>query len=290
MPILKWWALSYQQIPGAAQLVTHISCDVQRGFWELSNAGQESPGAQRWTSTPLQSNPAVDTVLHWSVPAESFEEFYKSVWDGPLGALQESDSSAEPAKPPQLPAPPSAQESSTPSSKVMPSFLFQSAQEELFAPKGKRLKPEGPSTKVHRSGKKELKRKAQAGSVAASKKRKVPPDSSGTEESDPLSEEHSWVPAGKHIPKRKKKKVVPSQSSNEDSSKVPSDTVQSMWAPATEFAAGSKDGSKDEQIRAGPANASALEVCSVQPVTCIQTAQLSHLTHGFTIFSLSAEL
>ena len=151
------------------------------------------------------------------------------------------------------------------------------------------LKAEAPPAKAQVSGDKKPKKKAKTGSGASSKKRKIAPDSSETDESDPLFEEHKWVPAAKHIPKKKEKKVVPAPSSESDSGKLPSDTAQDVKALATELAAGSKDGHEDKAIRAEPAHASALEVCTVEPVKCSSTARLNRLNHGFTFFFLFAE-
>ena len=95
--------------------------------------------------------------------------------------------------------------------------------------------------------------------------------------------------AAKHIPKKKKKKVVPAPSSESDSSKLPSDTVQDVKALATELAAGSKYGDEEKAIGAESAHASALEVCTVEPVKCSSTARLNRLNDGFTISSLFAE-
>ena len=93
MPIVEWWDVWYRQIPGAAQLVDRMSRGVQRGLQELSNAGQDSPAPERQRSTPLESSPAVTTAPQPSPVGESFEEFYKSVWD----PNSESDSSKLPS-------------------------------------------------------------------------------------------------------------------------------------------------------------------------------------------------
>ena len=63
-----------------------------------------------------------------------------------------------------------------------------------------------------------------------------------------------------------------------------------MKALATELAAGSKDGDEEKAIRAESAHASALEVCTVEPVKCSSTARLNRLNHGFTIFSFLQSL
>ena len=290
MPIVEWWDVWYRQIPGAAQVVDRMSRGVQRGLRELSNAGQGSPAPERQRSTPLESSPAVNTAPQRSPLGESFEEFYKSVWDHPLGAGAASESSGNAPKPPRLPAPPPPEETSTPGSKVVPKSLFQSARKELRKEKRTSAKAEAPPAKAQVSGDKKPKKKAKTGSGASSKKRKIAPDNSETDESDPLFEEHEWVPAAKHIPKKKKKKVVPAPSSKSDSSKLPSDTVQDVKALATELPAGSKDGDEEKAIRAEWAHASALEVCTVEPVKCSSTARLNRLNHGFTIFSFLQNL
>ena len=290
MPIVEWWDLWYRQIPGAPQVVDRMSRGVQRGLRELSNAGQNSPAPERQRSTPLESSPAVTTALQQSPVGESFEEFNKGVWDRPPRAGGASESSGKAPKPPRLPAPPPPEETSTPGSKVVPTSLFQSARKEVLPRKGTSAKAEAPPTKAQASGDKKPKKKAKTVSGASSKKRKIAPDSSETDESDPLFEEHECVPAAKHIPKKKKKKVVLASSSRSDSSKLPSDTVQDVKALATEFAAGSKDGDEEKAIRAESAYASALEVCTVKPVNCSSTARLNRLNHGFTFFSFSQSL
>ena len=68
MPIVEWWDLWYREMPDAAQLVNRMSRVVQRGFRDLSNAGQDSPAAQQQSSMPLESNPAV-TTAPWASPA-----------------------------------------------------------------------------------------------------------------------------------------------------------------------------------------------------------------------------
>ena len=290
MPILEWWDVWYRQIPGAAQVDDRMSRGVQWGLRELGNAGQGSPAPERQRSTPLESSPAVTTAPQPSRVGESFEEFYKSVWDRPLGAGAASESSGKAPKPPRLPAPPPPEETSTPGSKEVPKSLFQSARKELRKEKRTSAKAEAPPAKAQVSGDKKPKKKAKTGSGASSKKRKIAPDSSETDESDPLFEEHEWVPAAKHIPKKKKKKVVPAPSSDSDSGKLSSDTAQDVKALATELAAGSKDGDKEKAIRAESAHASALEVCAVEPVKCSSTARLNRLNHGFTIFSFLQSL
>ena len=97
-------------------------------------------------------------------------------------------------------------------------------------------------------------------------------------------------PIAKRIPKKKKKKVVPAPSSESDSSKLPSDMVQDVKALATELAAGLKDGDEEKAIRAESAHASALEVCTVEPVKCSSTARLNRLNHSFTLFSFLQSL
>ena len=129
---------------------------------------------------------------------------------------------------------------------MVPKSLFQSAQKDLLPPKGTSAKAEAPPTEAQASGDKKPKKKAKNGSGASSKKRKVAPDSSQTDESDPPFEEHEWVPAAKHFPKKQKKKVVPAPSSVSNSSKLPTDTVQDVKALATELPAGSKDGDEEE--------------------------------------------
>ena len=280
----------YRQIPGAAQVVDRMSRGVQRGLGELGNAGQGSPAPERQRSTPLESGPAVTTAPQPSPVGESFEEFYKSVWDRPLGAGAASESSGKAPKPPRLPATPPPEETSTPGSKVVPKSLFQSARKELWKEKRPSSKAEAPPAKAQVSGDKKPKKKAKTGSGASSKKRKIARDSSETDESDPPFEEHKWVPAAKHIPKKKKKKVVPAPSSDSDSGKLPSDRARDVKALATELAAGSKDGDEEEAIRAESAHASALEVCAVESVKCSSTARLNRLNHGFTIFSFLQSL
>ena len=285
MPIVDCLDLWYQQIPGAAQVVERMSRGVQRGLRELSNAGQDGPAPERQRSTPLESSPAVTTAPQPSPVAESFEEFLKSVWDRPLGAGEASESSGKAPKPPRLPAPPPPQETSTPGSKVVPKSLFQSARKELLPPKGTNAKAEAPPTKAQASGDKKPNKKAKTGTGASSKKRKIAPDSSETDESDPLFDEHEWAPAAEHIRKKKKKKVVPAPGSGSDSSRLPTDTVQDVKALATELAAGSKDSHEEKAIRAESAHASALEVCTVQSVKCSSTARLKRLNHSSTFFS-----
>ena len=129
MPIVELWDLWYRQIRTTAQLVNRMSCGVPWGLRDLSNAGDDSPAAEQQRSTPLESSPAVSTAPHASPATESSQEFYKSVWDRPLRALGASESSAKPAKPPRLRAPPPAQDTSTTSSKVVPKSLFHSAPE-----------------------------------------------------------------------------------------------------------------------------------------------------------------
>ena len=113
---------------------------VQRGFQELSNAGQDSPTAEGQRSTPLVSSPGVTTAPHPGPAAESFEEFYKSVPERAHGGVGASENSTKPAKPPKLPAPSRAQVTSTPGSKVVLKSLSQSARKELLAPKVKKSK------------------------------------------------------------------------------------------------------------------------------------------------------
>ena len=272
MPILEWWDLWYRQIPGAAQLVDRMSRGVQRGLRELSNAGQDRIAPERQRSTPLESSPAVTTAPQPSPVGASLEEFYKSVWDRPLGAGGASASSGKAPKPPRLPAPPPPEETSAPGSKVVPKSLFQSAEKELLPRKGTSAKAEAPPMKAQVSGDKKPKKKAKTGSGASPKKRTIAPDSSETDESDPLFEEHEWVPAAKRIPKKMEERVVPAPSSESDSSKLPSDTVQ------------------DVKALAESAHATALDVCTVEPVKCSSTAHLNRLNHGFTIFSFLQSL
>ena len=199
-------------------------------------------------------------------------------------------SSEKASKPPHLPAPPPPEETSTPGSKVVPKCLFQSARKEPRKEKRTSAKAEAPPAKAQVSGDKKPKKKAKTGSGASSKKRKITPDNSETDESDPLFEEHELVPAAKHIPKKKRKKVVPAPSSESDSGKLPSDTVQDVKALATELAAGSKNGDEEKAVRAESAHASALKVCPVEPVKCSSTARLNRLNHGFPIFSFLRSL
>ena len=212
------------------------------------------------------------------------------MWDCPLGAGAASESSGKAPKPPRLQAPPPPEVTSTPGSKVVPKSLFQSARKELRKEKGTSAKAEAPPAKAQVSGDKKPKKKAETGSGASSKKRKIAPGSSETDESDPLFEKHESVPAAKHMKKKKKKKVVPAFSSKNDCSKLPSDRVQDVKALATELAAGSKDGNEEKVIRAESAHASALEECTVEPVQCSSTARLNRLNHGFTIFSFLQSL
>ena len=174
-------------------------------------------------------------------------------------------------RPPSLhvfPPPPPPEETTTPGSKVVPKSLFQSARKELQKEKETSAKAEAPPTKAPVSSDERPKKKAKTGSGASSKKQKIAPDSSETDESDPLFEEHEWVPAPKHIPKKKRKNVAPAPSSEIDSSKLPSNTVQDVKALATELAAGSKGGDEEKAMRAEAAHASALEVCTFELVKC----------------------
>ena len=280
----------YRQIPGAAQVVNRTSRGVQRGLREFSDPGQGSPAPERQRSTPLESSPAVTTAPQPSPVGESYEEWYKSVWDGTLGAGAASESSGKAPKPPRLPAAPPPEETSTPGSKMVPKFLFQSARKELQKEKRTSAKAEAAPAKAQVSGDRKPKKKAKTGSGASSKKRKIAPDNSKTDESDHLFEEHKLLPAAKHIPQKKKKKVVPAPSSESDSGKLPSDTVQDVKALATELAAVSRDGDEKKAIRAESAHASALEVCTVELVNCSSTARLNRLNHGFTIFSFLQSL
>ena len=66
--------------------------------------------------------------------------------------------------------------------------------------------------------------------------------------------------------------------------------MQEVEALATQLAAGSKDGDEEKGIRAESADASALEVCTVEPVKCSSTARLNRLNHGFTFFSFMQSL
>ena len=289
MPIVEWWDLWYRQIPGTAQVVERMSRGVQCSLRELSNAEQDSPAPEQQRSTLLESSPAVTTAPQPGPVAESFEEFYKSVWDRPLGERGASESSGKAPKPPRLPAPPPPQETCTPGSKVVPKSLFQSARKEPLPSKGTSAKAEAPPTKAQVSGDKKPKKKAKTGSCASSKKRKFAPDSSETDESDPFFEEHELVSAAKHCPKKKKKNVVPAPSSGSDSGNLPTDTVQDVKALATELAAGSKDGDEEKLISAESAHPSALEVCTVELVRCSSTARLNRLNHSFTFFFLFAE-
>ena len=158
MPIVEWWDLWYRQIPGAAQVVDCMTRGVQRGLRDLSNAGQDSPAPERQRSTLLESSPAVTTAPQPSPVGDSFEEFYKNVWDRPLGAGGASGSSGKAPKPPRLAAPPPPEETSTPGSKVVSKSLFQSACKELLPTKGTSAKAEAPPTKVQVSGDKKPKK------------------------------------------------------------------------------------------------------------------------------------
>ena len=186
MPIVEWWDVRYRQIPGTAQVVDRMSCGVQRGLRQLSNAGQGSPAPERQRSTPLESSPAVTTAPEPSPVGGSFEELYKSVGDHPLRAGAASESSGKAPKPPRLPAPPPPEETSTPGRKVVPKSLFQSARKELRKEKRRSAKAEAPPAKAQVSGDKKPKKKAKTGSGASSKKRKIAPDNSETDESNPL--------------------------------------------------------------------------------------------------------
>ena len=174
MPIVEWWDVWYRQIPGAAQVVDRLSRGVQRGLWELSNAGQDSPAPERQRSTPLESSPAVTTTLQPSPVGESIEEFYKSVWDRPHGAGAASESSGKAPKPPRLPPPPPPEETTTPGSKVVPKSLFQSARKELRKEKGTSAKAEAPPTKAQLSGTRSRKRKPKLAAVLPRKSGKSP--------------------------------------------------------------------------------------------------------------------
>ena len=176
----------YRQIPGAAQAVDRMSCGVQRGLRELSNAGQGSPAPERQRSAPLESSPAVTTAPQPSPVGESFEKFYKSLWDRPLGAGAASESSGKAPKPPRLPAPPPPEETSTPGSKVVPKSLFQSARKELRKEKPTSAKAEPPPAEAQVSGDKKPKKKAKTGSGASAKKRKIAPDNSETDGQTPF--------------------------------------------------------------------------------------------------------
>ena len=174
MPIVEWWDVWYRQIPGAAQVVDRMSRGVQRGLRQLSNAGQGSPAPEQQRSMPLESSPAVSTAPQPSPVGESFEEFYKSVWDRPLGAGAASESSGKAPKPPRLPAPPPPEETSTPGSKVVPKSLFQSARKELWKEKRTSAKAEAPPAMAQVSGDKKPKEKAKTGSVLPRKSGKSP--------------------------------------------------------------------------------------------------------------------
>ena len=172
---------------------------------------------------------------------------------------------------------------------MVPKSLFQSARKELLPPKGTSAKAEALPTKAEVSGHKKPKKKAKTGSSASSKKRKIAPASSETDESDPLFEDVQCVRAAEHMP-GKKKKVVPAPGSGSDSSKLPTNTVQDVKALQSELAAGSKDGDEEKAIRAESAHASAREVCTVEPVKCSSTAPLNRLNQGSTIFSFLQSL
>ena len=113
------WDVWYRQMSGAAQVIDRMSRGVQRGLREMSNARQGSLVPERQRSTPLESSPAVTTAPQPGPVGESFEEFYKSVWDRPLGAGAAFESSGKAPKPPRLPAPPPPEGTSTPGSKVI---------------------------------------------------------------------------------------------------------------------------------------------------------------------------
>ena len=98
-------------------------------------------------------------------------------------------------------------------------------------------------------------------------------DSSETEGSDPLFEQHDGVPAAKHILKKKEKRVAPAPSG--DSSKLPSDTVQDVKALATVLALRWKDSEEEKAIGADLAHAAALKVCTVEFVKCSSSARLN---------------
>ena len=205
MPIVEWWDVWYRQIPGAAQVVDRMSRGVQRGLRELSNAGQGSPAPEQQRSTPLESSTAVNpNQVLWERALRSCTKMF---WDRPLAAGAASESSGKAAKPPRLRAPAPPEETRTPGSKLVPKSLFQSARKELRKEKRTNAKAEAPPAKAQVSGDEKPKKKAKTGSGASSKKRKIAPDNSETDGSDPLFEEHEWVPAAKHIPNKKEKKV-----------------------------------------------------------------------------------
>ena len=205
---------------------------MQRGLRQLSNVGESSPAAEAQRLTPLQCSPASPRRR-----TQSFEDIYKSVWECPRGALGQIREQSEAPRASRASSAPKAQAASTPGSKVVPKSLFQSARKDVPAPKGGSPTFEAPPTKAQGSGDRKPKKKAITGSGAASEKQKVAPNSSETKESDPLFEEHDWVPAAKDMPKKNKsKKVAPSPGSDSDSSKLPSDKEPDVKDLATELA------------------------------------------------------
>ena len=68
--------------------------------------------------------------------------------------------------------------------------LPESARKELQKEKATSANAEAPPAKAQVSGHKKPKNKAKTGSGASSRKQKIAPDSSETDESDPLFEEH----------------------------------------------------------------------------------------------------
>ena len=128
------------------------------------------------------------------------------MWDRPLGAGAASESSGKAPKPPHLAAPPPPEETSTRGSKVVPKSMFQSAWKKPRKEKQTSAKAEAPPTKAQVSGDKKPKKEAKPGSDASSEKRKISPDNSETDESDPLFEEHEWVPAAKGTQRRRRRR------------------------------------------------------------------------------------
>ena len=129
-------------------------------LWRAAGlAGIEQCRAKQSCARTAEVNaPGVQSSRHQRAPTksceESFEEFYKSVWDRPLAA---SKSSGKSPKPPRLPAPPQPEETSNPGSKVVAKSLFQSARKALQKEKRTSAKAEAPPANAQVSGNKKPK-------------------------------------------------------------------------------------------------------------------------------------
>ena len=235
MPILEWWDLCYRQIPGAAQVVDRMSRGVQRGLRTVLR--QNGRGQRPWS--PVQPSPPRPNQVLWQRALRSSTRVCRTAH------LEQVEHPRAVERPPSLHvfqhhrhhkrrAPPAAKWFRSPC-----------------------LSQPGRSSSHRRAQVQRLKHRPRRPKSLATGSRKRKPKL----KSDPLLEEHGWVPAAEHIPKKKKKrKVVPAPSSGSDSSKLPIDTVQDVKALATELAAGLKDGDEEKAIRAESAHASALEV------------------------------